>query len=133
MLKVEMKTTPDQLAKRIAEAPKAARGKMSEEAAVYMLYGNAATRADNYPVPPPKTQYTRTYQLREGWGYLSYGQNIKIVNPVPYAPFVVGDNTQAKIHRGRWRTLSKIVSQNMAGMIRAAESALKTYLREHGL
>lgn len=133
MISVKIRTTPTDLAKRISEAPIGARGKMAEEAAVYMLYGNAATRADIYPAKPPKSTYQRTFKLREGWGYMNYGSKIKVTNPVPYAKYVVGDNTQAKIHQGRWRTLSKIVAQNTKGMILAAEAALQSYLKSKGL
>ena len=133
MISVKIRTTPTDLAKRISDAPIGARGKMAEEAAVYLLYGNAATRADKYPVKPPNSKYQRTYQLREGWGYLNYGHKIKVTNPVPYAPLVVGDNTQTKFHAPRWRTVSKIIAQNTKGMIRAAEAALQSYLKSKGL
>lgn len=133
MLSVKIRTTPTDLAKRISDAPLGARGKMTEEAAVYMLYGNASTRADKYPAKPPKSTYQRTYQLREGWGYMNYGAKVKVTNSVPYAQYVVGDNTQAKVHQPRWRTLSKIVAQNTKGMIRAAEAALQAYLKSKGL
>lgn len=133
MISVQVKSNPKGLAKLLSEAPRNARGKMAEEAAVYLLQGNAATRADVYPAKPPRSTYERTFQLREGWGYVNYGTNIRVVNPVPYAPFVVGDNTQAKMHRNRWRTLSKIIAQNMKGMIRAAEQVLESYFRDKGL
>ena len=133
MLNIKIRTTPIDLEKRITQAPRGARGKMAEEAAVYLIWGDSLKRADMYPPPKPKSKYKRTSILREGWGFSGIGAKIRVINPVPYAKYVHGDNDQARMHKGRWRTVSKIVADNIKGMIRAAESALKTYLREKGL
>jgi hypothetical protein len=64
---------------------------------------------------------------------LNYGAKIKVTNSVPYAGFVQGDNTQAWMHVGRWRTVSKVVADNVKGMVQAAEQALQRYLKAKGL
>lgn len=133
MLDIKVRTAPPSLAQTISDAPRGARGKMTEEAAVYLIWGSSSKRADMYPALRPNSKYKRTYILREGWGFSKYGAGIKVVNNVPYAKYVHGDNDQAYIHKGRWRTVSKIIADNVRGMIRAAESALAEYLRSKGL
>lgn len=135
MLDIKIRTTPPDLAKRISEAPKGARGKMTEDAA-WFLVGKSPPNARglvHYPPKPPKSKYKRTYILREGWGFWKSGTNIRVNNPVAYAPYVQGDKEQAWMHKGRWRTVSKVISDNIKGMIAAADRALSKYLKSKGL
>lgn len=132
MIKITTRTTPPDLAQRITDAPRNARGKMTEDAAWYLV-GDEGHGLKHYPKPPPKSKYKRTYILREGWGFVKYGAQTKVVNDVPYAPFVQGDETQSWVHVGRWRTVSKVVIDNTKGMLQAAERALQKYLKSKGL
>ena len=125
---IKSRTTPANLAKLISSAPRNARGPMTEASAEVM-----EKELEKYPPKPPKSRYIRTYRLRAGWGFINYGATTKIANIVPYSPFVQGDNTQAKIHRGRWRTVSQIAKAKMKAMVAAAEKALSKYLRGVGL
>ena len=135
MLSAKVRTTPPDLMQKISDAPRNARGPMTQEAA-WFLVGETVTNyrgLKHYPPPPPQSKYKRTYILREGWGFAKYGAAIKVVNPVAYAPYVQGDKEQAWMHKGRWRTVSKVIADNMKGMLLAAERALQRYLKEKGL
>lgn len=132
MLEVKVRKTPEDLEKVISDAPRNARGKMTENAAWYLV-GNSSRGLQHYPPKPANSKYVRTYKLREGWGFSGYGATTKVVNPVEYAPYVQGDDTQAYMHVGRWRTVSQVIANNLKGMIQAAERALSAYLKEHGL
>jgi len=141
MLSIKIRTTPPDLPKKISEAPKGARGKMTEDAAWFLVGKNPpnARGLRHYPPKPPGSTYRRTYILREGWGFYKYGTGIQVTNTAYdkkgryYPPYVVGDKDQAWMHKGRWRTVSKVIADNLKGMIQAAEHALQVYLKSKGL
>lgn len=135
MISVKIRTTPTDLAKRISDAPLGARTKMVDAAAWYLVgeTSNNYRGLKHYPAPRPQQKYKRTFKLREGWGYVNYGAKIKVTNSVSYAHYVQGDNTQAWMHVGRWRTVSKVAADNVKGMLQAAEQALQRYLKSKGL
>jgi hypothetical protein len=67
----------------------------------------------------------RTGNYQRGWNIQGEGVKIKIVNQVPYAQFVGGDETQARLNKKvGWRTISVIISTNIKGAIRHAEAAI---------
>jgi len=135
MLSAKVRTTPPDLMQKISDAPRNARGPMTQEAA-WFLVGETVTNyrgLKHYPPPPPQSKYKRTYILREGWSFDGFGAKIKVVNRVPYAKYVQGDGDQAYMHVGRWRTVSKVISDNIKGMLLAAERALQKYLKSKGL
>lgn len=61
-----------------------------------------------YPPPPPTSTYRRTRNLGNRWEtrVVATGGQIgaQVFNPVGYGPFVQGQETQARVHRGRWLT-----------------------------
>lgn len=64
--------------------------------------------AKEYPPPPPGSTYVRTYALRDNWNVRTQRRDFSVIieNPTEYAPFVQGES-QATVHRGRWKTLKK--------------------------
>lgn len=64
----------------------------------------------DYPAERPGQKYTRTNALQRGWQRatpLDQGRGFQLINSVPYAGLVQGDN-QAWMHVGRWETASQI-------------------------
>ncbi len=61
-----------------------------------------------YPPPPPDSSYKRTGTLGRRWQarVMDRGPTVRGVlkNPTSYAPVVVGEETQAEVHKGRWKT-----------------------------
>ena len=73
----------------------------------------------------------RTGRLQRGWTASAAAANAwKITNPVPYAKWVQGNDTQTwRAKYGNWRTISEIVSSNIRGAIRYASQKLAKYLK----
>jgi hypothetical protein len=124
-------------ADKISALPRGVRGRACE-AAAFALMGNKTNTAKGlqyYPPKPSRSKYVRTYNLRFGWQANKWGDGtkIRIVNIMPYAPFVQGDGEQAYMHKGRWRTVSKIISDNKTVIDNAIDREVKAYLKEKGL
>ena len=121
------------LKQKISELPHGTRGLATMEASKYLV-GNERRGLQHYPPPPPQSSYVRTYKLRFGWRVQPFEANTKtvIVNDVEYAPYVQGDNTQAWMHVGRWRTVAEVIQANMAGAMRAVDQAVARWLKNKG-
>jgi hypothetical protein len=76
----------------------------------------------------------RTGELQRGWELHPQGDVAYIItNSVPYAGYVVGDESQsAMAKRGGWRTVSQNVKDNAAGAFRAAVQALNKLIKSKG-
>ena len=133
MLNVKIRNN-DKLAKKLSGLPYGVRGKACE-AAAFALMGNERKGLKYYPPKPSGSSYVRTYDLRFGWRASKWGDGtkIKIVNAVPYAGFVQGDGQQAWFHKGRWRTVSKVIDDNKTAIDNAINAEVKKYLKEKGL
>ena len=90
-------------------------------------------RMATYPSAPSGSRYQRIYQLQRGWGSrferserMSRGST---ENGVPYAPWVQSQETQARIHRGRWGTDADAVDLAVPDIAADAEKALEDALR----
>lgn len=74
------------------------------------------------PAPPPNSTYKRTGRLPISWSVKrGMGGRIEIVNSTDYAQWVVGRDTQARIHRGRWYIAEDEVEQQVPQLIRMCE------------
>ena len=72
----------------------------------------------------------RTGNYQRGWQAINEGVKTQIVNSVPYAQYVGGDETQARLNKKvGWRTVSAIISTNVAGAIRHAEAAINKIVK----
>jgi hypothetical protein len=124
-------------ADKISALPRGVRGRACE-AVAFALVGNKTNTAKGlqyYPPKPSGSKYVRTYDLRFGWQVNKWGDGtkIKIVNIMPYAGYVQGDADQAWMHKGRWRKVGKIISDNMSVIDNAINKAAKDYIKEKGL
>lgn len=73
----------------------------------------------------------RTGNYQRGWQLQKTGAQTKIVNPVPYARYVGGDEDQARLNeKVGWRRVSDIISTNYKGAIQAAERAIEKLLKK---
>lgn len=71
----------------------------------------------------------RTGNYQRGWQMINKGVQTQIVNNVPYAGFVGGDEQQARLNkRVGWNTVSEIITSNMKGAVRAAHAAIREYI-----
>lgn len=75
-------------------------------------------RIPPYPDPPAGSQYKRTVNLGREMYTKARVEGDEVVgrvgNKMGYAPWVIGDNqTQAKVHQGRWYQLPEVVSGNL--------------------
>ncbi len=136
MLNVKIRNN-DKLANKLSKLPYGVRGKACEAATLALLgkEGSAPKGLRYYPPKPANSTYVRTFTLRGGWQASKWGDGtkIKIINAVPYAPFVQGNKEQAWMHKGRWRTVSKIISDNRTVIDNAINAEVKKYLKEKGL
>lgn len=77
-------------------------------------------------VPHRTSNYQRGWEMDPPNG----GVKIKIINTVPYARFVGGDETQARLNaKVGWRTISDIISTNIKGAIRHAQSEIRKLVK----
>lgn len=68
----------------------------------------------------------RTGLLQRGWERKGDGTKSRIVNEIPYAKYVMGDEDQVRMHKLiGWRVVSKIIADNLKGAIQAAERAVQ--------
>jgi hypothetical protein len=163
MIRFNVKAKPSELTKLISSAPRMARGRMTEAAAKYIIgdMERGAKHYPPYKYVSRKRAYGRTFfserqrryvmaQIRagridpgyphrtgiiqRGWYVRGSGAKATIANDARGVDFVHGDKKQARLNRlVGWRTVSEIAKANMKGAIKAAEQALKEYLKEKGL
>ena len=76
----------------------------------------------------------RTGNLQRGWELHPQGDVAYVItNSVPYAPYVMGDESQSLLNgRAGWRKVSQNVKDNMAGAFRAAVQALNRLIKSKG-
>lgn len=146
----------EQLRDYISELPRHIRGLATRDAAIYLI-GNTRRGLQHYPNRvehgadnPYQWQsekqrrayfasngfgkgipYNRSYDLRAGWTYIEKGVNTQIVNDVPYAGFVMGDEGQQVGHRADgWRKIADIIKTNINGMIAEVDKAIQRYINK---
>jgi hypothetical protein len=72
----------------------------------------------------------RTGNYQRGWAVINQGVKVQIVNKVPYAGFVGGDETQARLNKKvGWRTVSEIIGTNWKGAIQHANAEIGKWLK----
>lgn len=88
-----------------------------------------------YPPPPPNSTYRRTGTLGRRWMTARPHIFVKkrmlegvIGNNTRYAPYVQARDTQARVHRGRWRTIEDVIEQSRDDAQRILENAVITAL-----
>jgi hypothetical protein len=72
------------------------------------------TDARTYPPELPDQRYVRSGDLGDGWDrQISIAGPtllvVDITNPTPYGPYVQGDEEQAPVHMGRWKTETQLL------------------------
>ncbi len=133
MISVQVRNV-ERIKQKLEKLPIKIRGIATTEASRYLI-GNEQRGLQHYPAPPSSSMYRRTYKLRFGWQVSGWndGTKVKVENKVPYAKYVQGTNTQAWMHRDRWRTVSQVVSDNIRGAMKAIDQAVARYIRGQGL
>lgn len=106
------------------------RGVAVEAFGEWML-GNESRGLKHYPPKPTGSTYVRTFNLRNGWQLRNTGDgvNVRVVNPVKYAAYVQGNDTQAWMHAGRWRVVAQVFEDNFKGAIRHAQAAVNALIK----
>jgi hypothetical protein len=114
------------------------------DASLVILHENVP----KYPAPPPDSTYIRTATLGRTLGVSMAGTkagspDIYTVKPaggyqvatfgtrLNYAPYVIGEREQAKVHQGRWWTLLTVAKRSTRQITQAFEAfakALADYL-----
>lgn len=80
---------------------------------------------------PPKKRYVRTFRLRYGWAIVGSDYKRRLINNVPYARYVQGDPQSRYFKRSNWRPFTKVITDNMKGALRAGDSAVAKWIKEH--
>jgi len=90
----------------------------------YKHYPPLSTQAYLNHIPP---SYTRTNDLKNGWEVeLNDPYKPRIVNAVPYAPYV------PRWKKYGWREWLQVATDNMAGAIRHANAVVREFLKSKG-
>ncbi len=75
----------------------------------------------------------RTSKTQLGWEYTESGGRYRITNETPGAKYVMGDDTQTRLHQLQgWRTVSAVVQSNLAGALRHAQAKVREWLKTKG-
>lgn len=90
-------------------------------------------RLATYPAAPAGSAYQRTYQLQRGWNS-QFSKNRSSItgttdNATPYTHWVQGEETQARVHRGRWGTDADAVDLAVPEIARDAFHAFEVAIR----
>jgi len=112
---------------RIGEIP-AAMGDTMKEAVLYVH-----SQVPPYPAPPPASTYRRTGTLGRTVTTMQGSEPSAlsrvevstlggivvgvIGTRLEYAPFVISEGNQAKVHAGRWWTLQGVVKSSWSGIV----------------
>jgi hypothetical protein len=93
------------------------------------------SRAATYPPPPTNSSYLRTGTLGRRWGIegpkaSGDGVTTLVQNPTSYGPYVMGEDEQAAVHRGRWATLKQIAEQAERQVVEFHVEALNAAVKE---
>ena len=81
-----------------------------------------------------KGEYTgRTHQLKNGWTTVGEGYKQMVVNEVPHAQFVQGDNQIVGHLLNDWNTTMMILKRNGAEILRRFDAGVKRALKKLGL
>lgn len=76
--------------------------------------------------------YRRTFALRQAWEKGDDRWRPVIRNPLPYAPHVMDDERQSRMSRKMgWRTVGKVIEDNLKGALRMAGYAVQRWLKKH--
>lgn len=90
-------------------------------------------RLATYPAPPSGSSYQRTYQLQRGWNsqFARSGRGVTGVteNDTSYSHWVQGEETQARVHRGRWGTDADAVDLAVPEIAQDAFHAFEVAMR----
>jgi hypothetical protein len=74
---------------------------------------------------------SRTQALRAGWKTMGTGMDSLIVNAVPYASFVIGDDTQSRMHKKiGWWTVGKRLKERAAEIERQAKAGVDNAIKK---
>lgn len=75
-------------------------------------------------------QPNRTNRFGQAWKIIDKGTQSIIVNELPYAGYLMGSGTQARMHQKiGWKTIPEWISNNMGGIVKAAREGLVNALR----
>jgi hypothetical protein len=76
----------------------------------------------------------RSQRLAQGWKIIGSGSNSLIVNEVPYAGYVMGDNEQARMPaKIGWKKITDIITDRMDQIIRRADAGIQKAIKKLGL
>ena len=81
----------------------------------------------------PLRPYVRTFTLKNNWVIIGQGKNEMVVNQTPYAQYVMGDDTQAWMHKGFWKTIQKRLEENSQKLNKVLQQAADRAIRKLGL
>jgi hypothetical protein len=78
--------------------------------------------------------YKRTQTLRRRWQIIGNGRNTIIANETPYAQYVMGDNTQSRMHNLiGWKTLATRLKEHREKLEKVMYAAVKKTIHKLGL
>ena len=146
----------DKIKEYISTLPRQLRGKATEAAGEYLI-GNERRGLKHYPARvkhgrdnPYQWQterqrrayfasngfgkgipYQRTGDLANGWEQINSGVESRVVNEVPYAPFVIDEFQQVGHKEDGWRLVSQIISTNIAGMFQQIDRVLQDWINRN--
>jgi len=129
---IEVRITPPDLIQRMHRYPQQLNQEM--ERTIKQALAHTQGSVPPYPAPPPGSSYVRTGTLGRTIGLggradiyetrrVGAGYEARLGTRLDYAPYVIGPETQAAPHRGRWWTMRTVLEKAMPGIERLYEAA----------
>ena len=82
-------------------------------------------RAATYPPKRPSSRYRRTHTLGRRWRYKVKNGGAVVSNKTRYGKWVMGQDDQASVHRGRWARTDQIAKEQEQKITRFYEHAVE--------
>jgi len=120
----------DRLVRQLDKSPVLVRKLVGDamEKSAHLIHLHTMT----YPPPPPSSTYVRTGTLKKSWtSKVNRGRfEAQVGTRLNYAPYVLGDDDQAAVHRGRWKTVGQVADKVRPDIDKFFEDAGEELVRE---
>ena len=144
MATIEVKFKPPDLPQRMMRYPDEMRREMDKTMKQSLAHVQGSV--PSYPSPPSGSSYIRTGTLGRSIGIggkaeiyevkaFGRGYEARLGTRLSYARYVIGGQTQAWMHKGRWWTTKTVADKAKPGIMRlfdALSRRLVAFLEGHG-
>ena len=103
--------------------------------AAHTVLGQMRADVMNYPPPPPKSTYKRTYLFKQSWSLrIASRSSVVLDNNTPYGVYVMGNMTQGQsAHMTHWRLFYTVAGTYIGKAANAVNAQINISAKKAGL